>query len=182
VLLINMRKSGPTDLATSIFDAIRTLDREGATDLFKNAMELGSLEVLGWGAEKMGVPVGLIKIVQKIGSSEVGDNNSKAAIAENAIKSFVDAAIKGNRVPCIILDEANIAFAVETSKDKIRVTNILNCLIALTKVCCNGNETIRIQSSIGHAKATVHFNTLITHLNMHTYTHTHILSNFYSAL
>jgi hypothetical protein len=137
VLLINMRETGPADLATRIFDAIiRARDRAGAKDLFIDVLKACSLEFAGDLAENMGLPGKIVKAGQKVANSKLAVTESKDCTAEKAIESFCAVAIKRNQVPCIFIDEANIAFAVETPKDKIRVQNIMNYFTALTKVCC----------------------------------------------
>ncbi|KAJ1397811.1 hypothetical protein B484DRAFT_471982 [Ochromonadaceae sp. CCMP2298] len=65
------------------------------------------------------------RAVSKINMGEV--------TAMEAIKGFVAAANKCGRMPCILVDQADIAFAVRTQEDKIRASDILHLFTALSK-------------------------------------------------
>ncbi|KAJ1405284.1 hypothetical protein B484DRAFT_457106 [Ochromonadaceae sp. CCMP2298] len=127
VLVVDMRK---TDLTAGIVEAVGKLNQEtkwkGLEGDFQDKLieAAGELAVLAMGDRGK-----TVKIVSKLFKTE-------ELTAVEAIASFVDAAKKMGRVPCLFVDEANRAFELvgaAAPEKKKRVQDILAMLTALAK-------------------------------------------------
>jgi hypothetical protein len=129
VLLVDMR--GPnTDMVAAIVDAIKALEEGAGRGLWGTFLNSGGLELFS-DALASSFPLAT-KEIQVLTKMSVSKATEKAT--EKAIVSYVEAATQSGYVPCIFIDEANIAFDVTSEKDKQYVRSILALFTKLTKV------------------------------------------------
>jgi hypothetical protein len=127
VVVVNMRLTGHNGLTASIVKAVEALDDPAFKSEFFERMRASMVAASTEALPDFSVPIDTAE------SRAVLISDLKKVAPEYVIRAFAATAAKGDKVACIIVDEADVAFSEESTEGKERAQSVLRLFTALTK-------------------------------------------------